>query len=105
MTDQTDHIYIEKILTGEPQAYAFLVEKYKKMIFSMVVKMLKNTEDAEEVAQDVFVKAYRTLPRFKEDSKFSTWIYRIAYNTCLDFIENKIGSCIRTILTKLTKGI
>ena len=89
MTDQTDHIYIERILAGEPQVYTFLVEKYKNMIFTMVVKMLKNTEEAEEVAQDVFVKAYKALPRFKGEAKFSTWIYRIAYNTSLDAIKKQ----------------
>lgn len=89
MTDQTDHIYIEKILAGDTQAYTFLVEKYKNMVFSMVVKMLKNTEEAEEVAQDVFVKAYKALAKFKGDAKFSTWIYRIAYNTSLDAIKKQ----------------
>jgi RNA polymerase sigma factor (sigma-70 family) len=82
-----DQHYIDKTLRGETNAFAVLVDRYKDMIFTLAVKMLKNREEAEEVAQDTFIKIYNSLSKFKGDSKFSTWIYKIAYNTCLDRLK------------------
>ena len=66
-----------------------MVQKYNTLVFTLALRMIKNREDAEEVAQDVFVKAYQALTSFKGDSKFSTWLYRITYNTCLDMLSRK----------------
>jgi RNA polymerase sigma factor (sigma-70 family) len=82
-----DQHYINLILHGEHNAFAVLVDRYKDMIFSLALKMVKNREEAEEVAQDTFIKIYTSLNKFKGDSKFSTWIYKIAYNTCLDRLK------------------
>jgi RNA polymerase sigma factor (sigma-70 family) len=87
MTNLNDQHYIDKILHGETKAFAVLVDRYKDMIFTLAVKMLKNREEAEEVAQDTFIKIYNSLSKFKGDSKFPTWIYKIAYNTCLDRLK------------------
>ena len=87
MTTLNDQHYIDKIIHGETNAFAVLVDRYKDMIFTLAVKMLKNREEAEEVAQDTFIKIYNSLSKFKGDSKFSTWIYKIAYNTCLDRLK------------------
>jgi RNA polymerase sigma-70 factor (ECF subfamily) len=84
MSAISDQHYIDKILRGETNAFTALVDRYKDMIFSLSLKMLKNREEAEEVAQDTFIKIFNSLSKFKGDSKFSTWIYKIAYNTCLD---------------------
>ncbi|WP_350287637.1 sigma-70 family RNA polymerase sigma factor [uncultured Croceitalea sp.] len=78
---------IDAILNGNAQEFSKLVEEYKNIVFTVGLRMLKNTEEAEEVAQDTFVKVYKSLNNFKRDSKLSTWIYRIAYNTCLDRIK------------------
>lgn len=83
----SDQVYIEAILNGETHAFSFLVDRYKDLVFSLALGMLKHKEEAEEVAQDTFVKVYKSLRKFKGDSKFSTWIYRVAYNTCLDRIK------------------
>jgi RNA polymerase sigma-70 factor (ECF subfamily) len=83
----SDQHYIDKILRGETNAFTALVDRYKDMIFSLSLKMLKNREEAEEVAQDTFIKIFNSLSKFKGDSKFSTWIYKIAYNTCLDRLK------------------
>lgn len=83
----SDQHYIDKILHGETNAFAVLVDRYKDMIFTLALKMVKNREEAEEVAQDTFIKIYSSLNKFKGDSKFSTWIYKIAYNTCLDRLK------------------
>jgi len=56
-------------------------------VFSLVFKMTKNREEAEEISQDTFIKAYKNISKFKGESKFSTWLYRIAYHTCLDAIK------------------
>jgi len=93
-----DQTYIEKILQGNTNAFAFLVEKYKVMVFSLALKMLKNKEEAEEVSQDTFIKAYKNLSKFKGDSKFSTWLYKIAYRNCLDNLKkNKERYAVDTI--------
>jgi RNA polymerase sigma factor (sigma-70 family) len=87
MSKIPDQHYIDRILQGEIHSFAVLVDRYKDMIFTLALKMVKNTEEAEEVAQDTFIKIYNYLGRFKGDSKFSTWIYKIAYNTCLDRLK------------------
>ncbi|OIV42555.1 RNA polymerase sigma factor [Flavobacterium johnsoniae] len=87
MSTINDQHYIDKVLQGDTNAFATLVDRYKDMIFSLALKMVKNREEAEEVAQDTFIKIYSSLSKFKGDSKFSTWIYKIAYNTCLDRLK------------------
>ncbi|WP_072304940.1 RNA polymerase sigma factor [Cellulophaga fucicola] len=87
MTNTNDQYYITKILAGDAQAYTFLVNKYKDMVFTLAVRMLRNKEEAEEVAQDAFVKAYIKLDKFKGDAKFSTWLYKVVYNTSLDKLK------------------
>lgn len=84
INDQHD---INLILNGDANAFHMLVDRYKDLVYSLSLRMLKNREEAEEVSQDTFIKVFKSLPRFKGDSKFSTWIYRIAYNTCLDRLK------------------
>jgi len=78
-----DHTIIQRVLEGETQAYALLVDRYKDRVFSLVLGIVRSREVAQEVAQDVFVKAYGSLKKFRQESSFSTWIYRIAYNTAV----------------------
>lgn len=82
-----DQLYITKVINGDTNAFAYLVDTYKNMVFSLAYKMTKNREEAEEISQDTFIKAYKNLAKFKGDSKFSTWLYRIAYHACLDAIK------------------
>ena len=82
-----DQVYINRILDGDTNAFGVLVERYKDLIYTLAMRMMKNREEAEEVAQDAFIKVYKSLNKFKGDSKFSTWIYRVAYNTCLDRLK------------------
>ena len=86
MTTNDDQI-INAIKNGDTNAYSKLVDRYKDLVFTLAIRMLKNREEAEEVAQDTFIKVFKSLDNFQGDSKFSTWIYRIAYNTCLDNIK------------------
>jgi len=86
---ETDTYYIERTLDGETEYFSFLLDKYNHLVFSLIYKMAKNREDAEELTQDVFVKAFRNLNKFKGDSNFSTWLYRIAYNTAVSEMRKK----------------
>lgn len=88
MTINQEQHLIQKIVGGNSQAYGELVEHYKDLVFTLALRMMKHREEAEEVAQDTFIKAYKSLRSFKGDSKFSTWMYRITYNTCLDRIKS-----------------
>ncbi len=83
----TDQSIIDAILDGDAKSYTVLVNRYKDLVFTLALRMLKHREEAEEVAQDAFIKVYKSLNKFKGDSKFSTWIYRVTYNTCLDRIK------------------
>ncbi|HKL90619.1 RNA polymerase sigma factor [Flagellimonas sp.] len=78
---------ISEIHAGNTRAFSDFVDDYKDLVFTLAIRMLGNREEAEEVSQDVFIKVYKSLANFKGDSKLSTWIYRIAYNSCLDRIK------------------
>lgn len=86
---QSDHYYIDKVLGGDVNAYAQLVEKHKDMVFTIANRITRRREDAEEIAQDAFMKAFQHLKEFKKQSKFSTWLYRITYNTAISRIRKK----------------
>lgn len=87
MTTDQETAIINQIIEGNTQAFAVLVDHYKDLVFTLAIRMLKNREEAEEVSQDTFIKIYKALPKFKGESKLSTWIYKVAYNTCLDQIK------------------
>ncbi len=83
MLKQEDQFYIKKVLAGDSSAFAVLVDRHKNNVFNICIKILCNKEEAEEVAQDTFLKVYDKLNTFKEEAKFSTWLYRIAFNTSI----------------------
>jgi len=85
----SDNEIIERIRSGSSNYYALLVDRYKDRGFTLAVRMLRNREDAEEAAQDAFIRAYNALNRFEGKSRFGTWFYRILYNVCLTRIGNR----------------
>lgn len=85
MITDPDHALLDSILGGDQQVYAVLVDKYQVYAYTIALKVLQNTAEAEEAAQDAFVKAYRHLASFNRQSKFSTWLYRIVFNTALAY--------------------
>jgi len=97
MSLEQDQPYIDRTLKGDLGAFTVLVDRYKFMVFTLAMRMVKNREDAEEIAQDTFLKAYKGLNGFRGGSKFSTWIYKIAYYRSLDYIK-KIGRNLDTTL-------
>src|SRR5438270_8162428 len=88
-TEPLDMDLISQVLQGDSAAYASLVQRYQNFVFTIVLRYVKSREDAEEVAQDVFVKAYRSLADFKGASKFSTWLYTIATTTSITALRKK----------------
>lgn len=89
MKKLSDQEIIDSVLRGNQSDYSIIIERYKNKAFSMVKRMLRNEQDAEEVLQDCFIKAYNSLNSFKGESKFSTWFYRIVYNTTLTRLSSK----------------
>ncbi|MBC6110078.1 RNA polymerase sigma factor [Pedobacter fastidiosus] len=85
----TDLELIQNVLNGETGQYALLVKQHQRFVFTLALRFAKNREDAEEIAQDCFVKAYRALGTFKQTAKFSTWLYTITYTTAMTFLRKK----------------
>ncbi len=85
----SDNEIIELVRGGTRHHYARLVDRYKDRAFTLALKMLRNREDAEEAAQDAFIRAYNGLNRFEGKARFSTWFYRILYNVCISRIRKR----------------
>ncbi len=98
MKNLTDVEIIESVKKGNQADYAVLIDRYKNKAFTMLKRMLKNDFDAEEVLMDCFLKAYNSINTFKFESKFSTWFYRIVYNTAL----TKLSSTKRKIENEMS---
>lgn len=86
---QDESEIIKQVLSGNTAAYSVLVDRYQSFVFTIALRYIPGREDAEEAAQDVFVKAFRSLGDFRGQSKFSTWLYTITTTTCLTFLRKK----------------
>ncbi len=89
MPYKDDRFYIEKVLEGDAAAFAALVDRHKDNAFALALRITGNREDAEEIAMDAFVKVYRSLGSFRNDSKFTTWLYRIVHNESISALRKK----------------
>lgn len=89
MDPVSDIFYIEQVRKGNINAYSFLVDRHKDKAYNLAFRICGNCEEAEEVAQDAFIKAYRSLTGFKMKSSFATWLYRIVYNTAISLVRNR----------------
>jgi len=89
MNKTDDLYYVEAVKKGNVQAFSFLVEKYQKLVYTLAIKLLKKPEEAEEMAQDTFIKAYQKLDSYEGKSKFSTWLYSITYNGCISELRKR----------------
>lgn len=85
----TDETLIQQALAGRQAAFATLVTRYERYVFTLVYRLVKNREDAHEVAQDAFLRAFRYLADFRGEARFSTWLYKIAYSTALNFLRKQ----------------
>ena len=84
-----DFKLIDMAVGGDDKAYAKLLQRYKRPVYHMILKMVRNNDDAEDLTMESFSKAFRSLARFKKDFTFSTWLFRIATNNTIDFIRKK----------------
>ena len=78
---------IEQVKQGNADAFRIIVDRYRDNVYGLVLRMLSNREEAEELAQDAFIKAFNALRNYRGDSKFSTWLYSITYNTCISHLR------------------
>lgn len=85
----TDEQLISEVLSGNTRAYSDLVLRHQRFVFTMALRFAKSREEAEEIAQDCFVKAYKALGTFNQTAKFSTWLYTITYTTAMSYLRKK----------------
>ena len=86
---EIDIALINAVIAGNTNQYALLVKRHQRFVFTLAMRFAKNREDAEEIAQDCFIKAYKALGTFKQTSKFSTWLYSITYTTAMTFLRKR----------------
>ena len=91
MTDLNEKDLIRKAKQGDMLAFEELILKHEKIVYNLALRMMNHSEDAQDIAQEVFLKAYRSLANFDERSAFSTWLYRITHNTCIDEMRKRKG--------------
>ncbi len=84
-----DEQLVELVLRGSEDAFRDLVRRYQRPIYALILRMVRDPAEAEELAQDVFIKAYRALDRFDRSKKFSSWLFKIAHNTAIDRLRRK----------------
>ncbi len=89
MQNTDDIELINQALAGNQSAYAMLVKRHQRYVFTLALRFVKSRENAEEVAQDCFVKVYKSLNQFQQQSKFTTWLYTIVYTTSMTFLRRK----------------
>ena len=89
MTRQEEREIIEKVLSGDTEAFEALVIEHQNKVYSLALRMVGNEEDARDMAQEAFIRAFNSLTGFRGDSKFSVWLYRLTSNICIDFIRSR----------------
>ena len=89
MTREQEAAVIQAVLGGDVNAFEKLVKEYEKNVYNLALRMTGNSEDAADMSQEAFIKAYNSITSFRGDSKFSVWLYRIVSNVCLDFLRSR----------------
>jgi len=87
----SDRQIVEKVRSGNSRTYALLVDRHKERAMTLALRLLGSKEEAEELVQDAFLRAYKNLDTFRGDAKFSTWLYRILYNLCMTKVTRRKG--------------
>jgi RNA polymerase sigma factor (sigma-70 family) len=92
--NKNDISVIKQVLDGKTDEFRLIVDRYKNMSYNLAFRICGNREDAEEISQDAFLKAFKSLGNFKMNSSFATWLYRIVYNTTISYLRVKKGNTI-----------
>jgi RNA polymerase sigma-70 factor (ECF subfamily) len=94
-TEESDLVLVKRVQRGDKSAFDLLVRKYQHKVVKLVLRYVRNPAEAEDIAQEAFIKAYRALPQFRGDSAFYTWMYRIAINTAKNSLASRDRSPIK----------
>lgn len=89
MASINDLYYVNKVKAGDFRAFSEIVSRYKNKIFNIVFRVVENREDAEDLTQEVFIKVFKSIDKFREQAEFSTWLYRVAYNTTISEVRKR----------------
>lgn len=89
MNEMQEQVWIDAAREGDQRAFEQLIHRYEKRVFALTKRMCKNPADAEEAAQEAFLAAWQGLPFFRGDASFSTWLYRLASNACVDLLRKE----------------
>ena len=92
--NDTDREIVDSVRAGNPRSYAMLVDRHKDRAMTLAVRLIRSREEAEEIVQDAFLRAYRNLDQFRGEAKFSTWFYRILYNLCMTRVARRRGNLV-----------
>ena len=95
--DLTDQQLVNIVLSGDTNAFGTIIKKTERLVTQIVFKMINTPEDRKDIAQDIYLKAFKNLSGFKFQAKLSTWIARIAYNSCLNYLEKRKLRCFPAI--------
>jgi len=87
--DSMEKALVDKSIRGDVEAFETLIRSHQKKVYNIALRMTKNPDDAQELSQDTFVRAFTAVRKFRGDSSFSTWLYRIAMNVCTDFLRKR----------------
>jgi len=90
---------LERARNGDDKAFSLLIENYEKYVYNVILRIVEEKEEAKDIAQETFIKAYMNIKTFRKDSSFKTWIYRIAVNTAMDYLRRKVRSKIDLVTT------
>ena len=89
MDISAERALIDRVINGDTEAFSPLVEEHQRMVYNLALRMLRDPQNAQDAAQDAFLKAFRSLPKFRGESSFSVWLYRLTSNVCLDMLRKE----------------
>lgn len=102
--EQTDADLVRQTLSGNTSAYNGLVQRYQRQVYNLAYRMLGNAEDAGDLVQDTFLRAYGALSSFRQDASFLTWLYKIASNLCIDQLRSRKAKSTLSLDVELEEG-
>ena len=102
--EQTDAIIVQRTLRGELSAYNDLVQKYQRQVYNLAYRMLNSADDAGDIVQDTFIRAYTALGSFRQDASFLTWLYKITSNLCIDHMRSRRAKGALSLEVEMEEG-